>query len=79
MQPENPSATATPVSPTNTTLSTQRRARVRTAWVLTSVALVFFGANIVAQRAESSLMGIGALGFALVGFLWAAKAARSRV
>lgn len=64
------------MSPANVTLSTQRRARLRTAWVLASVALVFFGANIAAQRAESPLIGMGALGFALVGFLWAAIASR---
>ena len=66
------------MSPANMTLSMQRRARVRTGWVLASVALVFFGANIVAQRTESPLIGIGALGFALLGFLWAAIAARAR-
>lgn len=78
MQPENPSSIATPTSPANATLSTQRRAAVRTAWILASVALVFFGANIVAQRVESSLIGIGALGFALVGFVWVVIAARAR-
>ena len=64
------------MSPASLTLSTQRSARVRTAWVLALVALVSFGAIIVAQRVESSLIGIGALGFALVGFLWAAMTGR---
>ena len=76
MQPENPSSIATSISAANATLSAQRLARVRTAWVLASVALVFFGAIIVAQCVESSLIGIGALGFALLGFLWVAIAGR---
>jgi hypothetical protein len=78
MQPQNPSRVVPPASPARSTTSTQRSARVRTAWILTSVALFFFAAIIVAQRVESSLIGIGALGFALVGFLWAAIAARAR-
>jgi hypothetical protein len=78
MQPENPSGIAPPLSPAEPTASAQRSARVRTAWVLASVALVFFGAVIVAQRVEPSLVGIGALGFALVGFLCVAITARAR-
>jgi hypothetical protein len=78
MQPENQSNIATPMSPAKAPLSTQRHGRAYTAWILASVALVFFGVNIVAQRVESSLIGIGALGFALVGFLWAAIVARTR-
>jgi hypothetical protein len=76
MQPENPSRIAPPMSPARPTPSTQRCARLRTAWVLASVALVSFGAIIVAQGVESSLIGIGALGFALVGFVWAAMTVR---
>jgi hypothetical protein len=78
MQPENSSSIATAISPANATLSAQRLARVRTAWVLASVALVFFGAIIVAQCAQSSLIGIGALGFALIGFVWAAMTGRGQ-
>jgi len=66
------------MSPASPTPSTQRSARVRTAWVLASVALVFFGAIIVAQCVESSLIAIGALGFALVGFLWAAMTGKGQ-
>ena len=66
------------MSPVSPTPSTQRSARVRTAWVLASVALVFFGAIIVAQRVESPLIAIGALGFALIGFVWAAMTGRGQ-
>lgn len=76
MQPENPSRIAPPMSAVSLTLSAQRRARVRIAWVLASVALVSFGAIIVAQCVEPSLIGIGVLGFALVGFVWAAMTDR---
>jgi hypothetical protein len=78
MQPETPSRIAPSMSPASPTLSTQRSARVRTAWVLASVALVFFGAIIVAQRVESPLIAIGALGFALIGFVWAAMTGRDQ-
>jgi hypothetical protein len=78
MQPENSSSIATAISPANATLSAQRLARVRTARVLASVTLVFFGAIIIAQCVESPLIAIGALGFAMVGFVWAAMTSRGQ-
>ena len=78
MQPENPSRIAPLMSPASPTPSTQRNARVRTAWLLASVALVFFGAIIVAQRVESPPIAIGAFGFALIGFVWAAMIGRGQ-
>ena len=47
----------------------QRAASVRTAWVLASIALVFFVGVILAQYAGSPSVGIAVLGFAILGFL----------
>jgi hypothetical protein len=52
-----------------------RRANQRTALVLLSIAVVFFGGIIVAQVGGAngaSLVGIGVLGLAIVGYLIAA-------
>ncbi len=47
----------------------QRAANRRTAWVLASVAVVFFVGVILAQYAGSPSVGIAVLGFAILGFL----------
>jgi uncharacterized membrane protein YoaK (UPF0700 family) len=47
----------------------QRTASRRTAWVLASIALVFFVGVILAQYAGSPSGGIAVLGFAILGFL----------
>ena len=47
----------------------QRTSSRRTAWVLASIALVFFVGVILAQYAGSPSVGIAVLGFAILGFL----------
>ena len=47
----------------------QRTANRRTAWVLASIAVVFFAGVILAQYAGSPSVGIAVLGFAILGFL----------
>jgi hypothetical protein len=47
----------------------QRAASRRTAWVLASIAVVFFVGVILAQYAGSPSVGIAVLGFAIIGFL----------
>jgi amino acid transporter len=47
----------------------QRRANLRTALTLLSIAVVFFGGIIFAQYSGGSAAGIGMLGLAIVGFL----------
>jgi hypothetical protein len=47
----------------------QRRANVRTALILVSIAVVFFGGVILAQSFGGSTASIGVLGLAIVGFL----------
>jgi ABC-type uncharacterized transport system permease subunit len=47
----------------------KRVASVRTALVLLSIALVFFGGIIFAQYAGEPSIGMGVLGFAVIGFL----------
>ena len=56
----------------------QRAARVRTALALAVVALALFGGIILAQYAGSSQVGLGMLGLAFVGFLFAATTRRGR-
>ncbi|HEX5864106.1 MAG TPA: cytochrome oxidase small assembly protein [Casimicrobiaceae bacterium] len=46
-----------------------RRANLRTALILLSIALVFFGGIIAAQYAGGTTIGIGVLGFGVLGFL----------
>src|SRR4029077_3223132 len=52
----------------NSTWALQRAASVRTAFVLALLALGFFGAILVAQFYAQSMIGIAALGLALIGF-----------
>jgi hypothetical protein len=47
----------------------QRGANVRTAVLLLSIAVVFFGGVIVARYAGGSTTGIGVLVLAIIGFL----------
>jgi hypothetical protein len=47
----------------------QRGANVRTALILLSIAVVFFGGVILAQYWGGSTAGIGVLGLAIIGFL----------
>jgi hypothetical protein len=47
----------------------QRGANVRTALILLSIAMVFFGGFIVVRYAGESSSGIGVLGLAIIGFL----------
>lgn len=46
-----------------------RRANLRTALILLSIALVFFGGIIAAQYTGGTTIGIGVLGFGILGFL----------
>jgi hypothetical protein len=59
------SATEQPDSP-------KRRANLRVALTLASIAVVFFGGIIAAQYSGSASVGIGVLGLAIAGFLVAA-------
>jgi hypothetical protein len=56
----------------------QRRANLRTAAILISIALVFFGGIIAAQLSGGNAIGIGVLGLAIVGFLLATVGRRLR-
>ncbi len=47
----------------------QRGANVRTALILLSIAVVFFGGVIVVRYAGGASAGIGVLGLAIIGFL----------
>jgi hypothetical protein len=47
----------------------QRGANARTALILLSIAVVFFGGVIFAQYSGGSTAGIGVLGLAIIGFL----------
>jgi hypothetical protein len=62
----------------NSTRAPQRAASVRTALILTGVALAFFSGIIVAQRFGASAMWLGTLGIAVIGFPLAVLAARGR-
>jgi hypothetical protein len=50
----------------------KRRANLRTALTLASIAVVLFGGIIAAQYSGSASVGIGVLGLAIAGFLIAA-------
>jgi protein-S-isoprenylcysteine O-methyltransferase Ste14 len=52
----------------NATRAAQRAASIRTALVLALVALGFFGTILVAQFYGPSLIGLAALGVAVIGF-----------
>jgi hypothetical protein len=47
----------------------QRGANLRTALILVSIAAVFFGGIIAAQLTGGNAVGIGVLGFAIIGLL----------
>jgi hypothetical protein len=46
-----------------------RRANLRAAWILASIAVCFFVGIILAQAIGKGAIGIAVLGFAIVGFL----------
>ncbi|MEP6944100.1 MAG: hypothetical protein ABI981_14245 [Betaproteobacteria bacterium] len=50
----------------------KRAASVRTALILGSIAVVFFGGIILAQYAGEPTVGMSVLGFAVIGFLFVA-------
>ena len=50
----------------------RRMASVRTALILASIALVFFGGIIYAQYSGEPTVGMSVLGFGIIGFLLAA-------
>ena len=62
----------------NSTRALQRAASVRTAFVLALLALGFFGAILVAQFYGQSMIGIAALGLALIGFPLAVVVGKGR-
>jgi hypothetical protein len=62
----------------NATRAAQRAASIRTALVLALVALGFFGAILVAQFYGPSMIGLGALGVATIGFPLAVVVGRGR-
>ena len=47
----------------------KRAASIRTAVILGSIAVVFFGGIILAQYAGEPTVGMSVLGFAVIGFL----------
>jgi hypothetical protein len=47
----------------------RRAANRRTALILMSIALVFFGGVIAAQYTGGTTIGIGVVGFGIIGFL----------
>jgi hypothetical protein len=63
---------------TNATLALQRAASVRTALILAVVALTFFGGIFAAERFGPSMIGLGALGVAIIGFSLVALVGRRR-
>jgi protein-S-isoprenylcysteine O-methyltransferase Ste14 len=62
----------------NSTRALQRAASVRTAFVLALLALGFFGAILVARFYGPSMIGIAALGLALIGFPLAVVVGKGR-
>ena len=62
----------------NSVRVSQRAASVRTALILTSVALAFFGGIMVAQQFGPLATWLGTLGVAVVGFPLAVMAGRGR-
>jgi protein-S-isoprenylcysteine O-methyltransferase Ste14 len=62
----------------NSTQAAQRTASIRTALVLALVALGFFGAILVAQFYGPSMIGLAALGVAVIGFPLAVMVGRGR-
>jgi hypothetical protein len=58
-----------PVSEPDNQQSERRGANVRTALILLSIAVVFFGGIIASQYTGGNVVGIGVLGLAIIGFL----------
>jgi hypothetical protein len=56
----------------------RRMASVRTALILASIALVFFGGIIYAQFSGEPTVGMSVLGFGVIGFLLVAIARNLR-
>jgi protein-S-isoprenylcysteine O-methyltransferase Ste14 len=63
----------------NATRAAQRAASIRTALVLALVALGFFGTILISQFYGPSMIGLAALGVAVIGFPLAVAAGRGRV
>jgi hypothetical protein len=55
-----------------------RRANLRTALTLVSIAVVFFGGIIAAQSTGADAVWIGVVGVGLIGFLLAVVGRRAR-
>jgi hypothetical protein len=66
------------VTEVNSTRAAQRAASIRTALVLALVALGFVGAILVAKFYGQAMIGLGALGVAVIGFPLAAVVGRGR-
>lgn len=58
--------------------SARHSANLRTALILVSIAVVFFGGIIAAQFTGGNAVGIGVLGFAIIGLLLATVGRRFR-
>jgi len=56
----------------------RRAANLRTALLLVSIALVFFGGIILAQLTRGTTIGISVLGFGIIGFLLIAIGGNAR-
>jgi len=65
-------------TPTKDRLQAPRRANLRTAAVLLSIAVVFFGGIIAAQYTGAGAVGIGVVGMGIIGFLLATASRRAR-
>ena len=55
--------------PASVSRDAKRTANLRTAAILGSIALVFFGGIVASQLTGAASVGIGVLGFAIIGFL----------
>jgi protein-S-isoprenylcysteine O-methyltransferase Ste14 len=66
------------VTEANSTRAAQRAASIRTALILALVAVGFFGAILAAQFYGPSMIGLGALGVAVIGFPLAVVVGRGR-
>ena len=78
MQMDGISSAVATMTQGNLTRTAQRAGSLRTAVVLALVALMFFGGIIAAQGSAWSVIGIGALGFAFIGFPLALMVSRVR-
>src|SRR5258708_38741497 len=72
------SRVGTTMNQANLARTAQRAASLRTAVILASFALVFFGGFIAAQGSGWSMIGMGALGFAFLGVPLARITGRGR-